>query len=138
MAAESDEDVDPHLLSQARRKLERAEAQARLSERDRVAAARKGTACDFYFMRTKSFLDRDDERLPRYQDVISDPDAVVTLYLTSAECCQHKFRDKVLVVSHRWDSKEQPDPSGKQVQALKRHVRANPQYEYVWVGAQLT
>jgi len=72
--------------------------------------------------------------MPRHQDVRErDGDSFKPLYLTAAECCQHLYRDKVLVVSHRWDRRDAPDPSGTQMKALKRHLRANPNYEYVWV-----
>ena len=132
-ASESDADLDPHLLSHARLQLQRAQAQAKLTEKEKLEAAHRGTACEFQFMRTKNLLEREGSSLPNYQDVSSDPDAMVSLYLTSIECCQHLFREKVLVVSHRWDSPDQPDPSGKQLQALKRQIRANPQYDYVWI-----
>jgi hypothetical protein len=129
----SEAEADADLLSQARLQLKRAHTQADLTEKVKLEAAQNGTACEFYFMRTKSLLDREGSSLPRFQDVAKDADAMVPLYLTSIECCQHLFREKVLVVSHRWDSPEQPDPSGKQLQALKKKVRANPQYDYVWI-----
>ena len=131
-ASESDASLT-HLLSDAKLQLQRAQAQARLTEKEKLEAAHHGTACEFQFMRTKNLLEREGSSLPKYQDVLSDPDAMVSLYLTSIECCQHLFREKVLVVSHRWDSPDQPDPSGKQLQALKRQIRANPQYDYVWI-----
>jgi len=145
----SEAEADADLLSQARLQLKRAHTQADLTEKVKLEAAQNGTACEFYFMRTKNLLDREGSSLPRFQDVLAtneqagpsvsrqdiakDTDDMVSLYLTSIECCQHLFREKVLVVSHRWDSPEQPDPSGKQLQALKKQIRANPQYDYVWI-----
>ena len=99
----------------------------------KLAAARAGTACEFQFMRAKVLLGRDDKSAPKYKSEEEDPDLYVRLILTSAECCQHMFRDKVLAVSHRWDRPNEPDPTGAQMKAIKRMLRANPQYEYVWL-----
>ena len=68
-----------------------------------------------------------------HKSVEDDPELYTMLYLSSAECCQHMFRDKVLAVSHRWDRPNEPDPTGAQMKASKRMLRANPQYEYMWL-----
>ena len=125
---------DPRLLSMARRKLKRVQAHVERSLEDELAEARDGIGCEFQFLRAKALLECDDASMPRHQDVRErDGDSFKPLYLTAAECCQHLYRDKVLVVSHRWDRRDAPDPSGTQMKALKRHLRANPNYEYVWV-----
>ena len=132
-AAGNDSQVDSRLLAAAKHKLERAHAQAKYTLKEKQAAAKTGTACEFCFLRVAVLLSRNANSLTRHQSIEEDPEMYVWLYLTSAECCQHQFREKVLVVSHRWDRPDEPDPSGAQMKALKRVLRANPQYEYVWV-----
>uniref|UniRef100_A0A6T8Z4W3 Heterokaryon incompatibility domain-containing protein n=1 Tax=Haptolina ericina TaxID=156174 RepID=A0A6T8Z4W3_9EUKA len=123
-------DADPRLLSAAKWKLERAQEQAGHTAMVKQEAARAGTGCEFRFLRVETLLDRSISSLPPHQN---DDDLYALLYLTIAESCQHLFREKVLVVSHRWDRPEEPDPSGTQLKALKRFLRAHTQYEYVWV-----
>ena len=128
-----DPKLDPRVVAAAKRKLERARAQSKCTLTEKLAAARAGKACEFQFMRTKVLLARDYKSAPMHKSVEDDPELYTMLYLSSAECCQHMFRDKVLAVSHRWDRPNEPDPTGAQMKAIKRMLRANPQYEYVWL-----
>ena len=128
-----DPKLDSRVMAAAKQKLERARALNNYTLEQKLAAARAGTACEFQFMRAKVLLGRDDKSAPKYKSEEEDPDLYVRLILTSAECCQHMFRDKILAVSHRWDQPVEPDPSGAQMEAVKRVLRANPQYEYVWL-----
>jgi hypothetical protein len=128
-----DSKLDPRVVAAAKRKLGRTHAQSKYTLKEKLAAAREGTACEFQFMRAKFLLARDYKSAPKHKNVEKDPELYTMLYLSSAECCQHMFRDKVLAVSHRWDRLEEPDPSGAQMKAIKRMLRANPQYEYVWL-----
>ena len=127
-----DPKLDP-LVAAAKQKLEHARAQSKYTLEEKLAAALERTACEFQFMRAKVLLERDDMFAPKHKSVQEDPELYMMLYLKSAECCQHMFREKVLAVSHRWDRLEEPDPSGAQMKAIKRMLRANPQYEYVWL-----
>ena len=128
-----DPKLDPRVVAAAKRKLERARAQSKCTLTEKLAAARAGKACEFQFMRAKVLLARDYKSAPMHKSVEDDPELYTMLYLSSAECCQHMFRDKVLAVSHRWDRPNEPDPTGAQMKASKRMLRANPQYEYVWL-----
>jgi hypothetical protein len=128
-----DPKLDPSVVAAAKRKLERARAQSKFTLTEKLAAARAGKACEFQFMRAKVLLERDYKSAPMHKSVEDDSELYTMLYLSSAECCQHMFRDKVLAVSHRWDRPEEPDPTGAQMKATKRMLRANPQYEYVWL-----
>jgi len=127
-----DPKLDP-LVAAAKQKLEHARAQSKYTLEEKLAAALERTACEFQFMRAKVLLERDDMFAPKHKSVQEDPELYKMLYLKSAECCQHMFREKVLAVSHRWDRLEEPDPSGAQMKAIKRMLRTNPQYEYVWL-----
>jgi hypothetical protein len=128
-----DPKLDPRVVAAAKRKLERARAQSKCTLTEKLAAARAGKACEFQFMRAKVLLERDYKSAPMHKSVEDDPELYTMLYLSSAECCQHMFREKVLAVSHRWDRPEEPDPTGAQMKAIKRMLRANPQYEYMWL-----
>jgi hypothetical protein len=128
-----DPKLDPRVVAAAKRKLERARAQSKCTLTEKLAAARAGKACEFQFMRAKVLLERDYKSAPRHKSVEDDSELYTMLYLSSAECCQHMFREKVLAVSHRWDRLEEPDPSGAQMKAIKRMLRTNPQYEYLWL-----
>ncbi|KOO25348.1 trafficking protein particle complex 8 [Chrysochromulina tobinii] len=128
-----DPKLDPRVVAAAKRKLERARAQSKCTITEKLAAARAGKACEFQFMRAKVLLERDYKSAPMHKSVEDDSELYTMLYLSSAECCQHMFRDKVLAVSHRWDRPEEPDPTGAQMKAIKRMLRANPQYEYMWL-----
>ena len=128
-----DPKLDPRMVAAAKRKLERARAQSKYTLNEKLDAAREGTACEFQFMRANVLLARDYKSAPKHKSEEEDPELYTMLYLSSAECCQHKFRDKVLAVSHRWDRPEEPDPSGAQMKATKRVLRANPNIEYVWL-----
>jgi hypothetical protein len=128
-----DSKLDPRVVAAAKRRLERVRAQSKYTSKEKLAAAREGTACEFQFMRASVLLARDCKSAPKHKSVEEDPELYTMLYLKSTECCQHMFREKVLAVSHRWDRLEEPDPSGAQMKAIKRMLRANPQYEYVWL-----
>ncbi|KOO23359.1 tir-containing protein [Chrysochromulina tobinii] len=128
-----DPKLDPRVVAAAKQKLEHARAQSKYTLEEKLAAALERTACEFQFLRAKVLLERDDMFAPKHKSVQEDPELYKMLYLKSAECCQHMFREKVLAVSHRWDRLEEPDPSGAQMKAIKRILRTNPQYEYVWL-----
>ena len=132
-AARNEPDLDPNVLAAATAQLQRARAHTKLTPEEKRLAAREGTACEFCFLRAAVLLDRNDASLPPHRGISEDPELYALLYLTSAECCQHMYRHKILIVSHRWDRPNEPDPSGEQMKALKRILRAHPQYEYVWV-----
>lgn len=43
-----------------------------------------------------------------------------------------ELRDKVWVVSHRWETPRHPDPSGAQLREMKKELQRRPEITMVW------
>mmetsp|Transcript_1105 Transcript_1105/g.1731 ORF Transcript_1105/g.1731 Transcript_1105/m.1731 type:complete len:334 (-) Transcript_1105:44-1045(-) len=44
-----------------------------------------------------------------------------------------RYRQRYACLSHRWESKEHPDPRGEQLALVQEYLQADPQVEWVWI-----
>lgn len=66
------------------------------------------------------------EPLPRHQDLLK---LYPTLFVTMAEVDDP---EEVSFVSHRWESKRQPDPRASQLRMVVAILRARPDIKFIW------
>ena len=70
---------------------------------------------------------------PRLQGLRRDhPDWLEQITISFVEGCDGKFQGWILVVSHRWEKKEEPDPDGVQFASIRSYLEEHREIEYVW------
>ena len=95
------------------------------------AQAKDACSCPFTFLRAKELLAA-KELLP-LQDLRKEhPDWLEEKCLSFQDACDVGLRHTVLVVSHRWESGHNPDPSRTQLMAIQQELKENPDIEFVW------
>lgn len=78
--------------------------------------------------------DDDDTPLPSFQELQRDkPDWLVRHSCDLGGAIKGEYREKFAVVTHRWEEKHQPDPTGKQKRQIRAMLREKPNIEYVWM-----
>ncbi len=88
----------------------------------------------FWFIKADKLRGCDDRVLPRFQDLQRQrPEWFVEKEITLEGAYKHEYADEVLVVSHRWEQASEPDPQGKQFEAMCVYVRGKPAIKLVWV-----
>ena len=86
----------------------------------------------FYFMPRAAVLSASAKQLRRMQET-RDSFQLVKLAVDLNEAFQGMgLIQNVLFVSHRWEDSATPDETGAQLAALKAHLRAHPEVQYVW------
>ena len=86
----------------------------------------------FYFMPRAAVLSASAKQLRRMQET-RDSFELVKLAVDLNEAFQGMgLIQNVLFVSHRWEDSATPDETGAQLAALKAHLRAHPEVQYVW------
>ena len=93
--------------------------------------------CSFYLIDADYIRDSDEQSLPKMlslQELRSmQPSRVHKELVTMADVIAGKFEEDVLAVSHRWETKEHPDPTGTQLAALRAYLRQHTRIKYVFV-----
>lgn len=77
-------------------------------------------------------------KLPFFQEMRSKhPEAIVEVTITYAEVVSGTHVEKILSVSHRWMTPQEPDPDGEQLKALKTFLKSDKGREIalVWIDA---
>ena len=77
-------------------------------------------------------------KLPFFQEIRSKhPEAIVEVTITYAEVVRGTHVEKILSVSHRWMTAQDPDPDGEQLKAIKTFLASNKgrEIELVWIDA---
>ena len=93
--------------------------------------------CNFHLLLASELRKKDSPALyaTRHQDI--DPSLFHTITVTMQDVLKALYAGKVLVVSHRWCDKAEPDPDGVQEQAIKTFLCEHPEIEYVWQDVRL-
>ena len=60
------------------------------------------------------------------------PETLVTRFLTLKGAVLGEYARDILAVSHRWENPAKPDVLGKQAEALRSHLEAQPEIMFVW------
>ena len=113
-------------------------AQASLEEAlRRRGRAERGEACEFWLVRAAFLRDATDatlKTLPSFQALRQrHPEWLERRLVTVGEAARHALVGEVLVVSHRWASRDFP-LSSAQLEALRAHLREHQTVRYVWLA----
>jgi hypothetical protein len=86
----------------------------------------------FYFLTRAAVLDISTKHLQRMQEM-RDSKLLVKVLIDLKDAFQGKGLIKnVLFVSHRWEDPATPDGTGAQLAAIKAHLLAHLEIQYVW------
>jgi hypothetical protein len=85
-----------------------------------------------YFLPPAAVLSATTKQLKRMQE-LHDSGQLVKMAVDLNDAFQGKgLIQNVLFVSHRWEGSVTPDEAGAQLAALKAHLMAHPEVQYVW------
>ena len=122
--------VKPGLLDEADR--EAALAKVGLAS-DLRRDYEKGERCSFWFIRAAKLRDFSGKTPPRMQELRRDqPDWLEQREFSFTDGHAGHYVSNTLVISHCWEDQTEPDCSGVQFSAVKRHLLANEAIEWVW------
>jgi hypothetical protein len=86
----------------------------------------------FYFLSRAAVLSATATQLKRMQE-LRDSKLLEKMAVDLNEAFQGKgLVQNVLFVSHRWEDSATPDETGAQLAALKAHLMAHPEVQYIW------
>ena len=104
------------------------EAEAARAEAE---AEEKAGTCTFSFISAEAILNTEETTLPNFNALLESnvgrEGLVVRRTLTAGEAYRAAYAGETLAVSHRWEHPDAPDPTGVQLDALKRHLKAHPE-----------
>ena len=95
-------------------------------------------SCRFYMIKAEFIRAYSGAKLPFFQEMRSKhPEAIVEVTITYAEVVSGTHVEKILSVSHRWMTPQEPDPDGEQLKALKTFLKSDKGREIalVWIDA---
>jgi hypothetical protein len=86
----------------------------------------------FYFLTRAAVLDLTATQLQRMQEM-RDSKLLVKVLIDLNDAFRGKgLIESVLFVSHRWEDPATPDETGAQLAAIKAHLLAHPEIQFVW------
>ena len=86
----------------------------------------------FYFLTRAAVLDLSTTQLQRMQEMRDSKLLVKVLIDLNDAFLGKGLIESVLFVSHRWEDPATPDETGAQLAALKAHLLAHPEIQYIW------
>ena len=93
-------------------------------------------SCRFYMIKADFIREYSGAKLPFLQEMRSKhPEAIVEVTITYAEVVSGTHAEKILSVSHRWMTPQEPDPDGEQLKALRTFLKSDKGREIalVWI-----
>jgi len=113
------------------------DAQIKLNEaKDVQSRAELGSGCPFVWLDAAA-LRSSAESMPRLLPMQAlqeeHPDWFHTEMLTLEDACRRSFAHDHVAISHRWDERNSPDPSGEQLQAIRGYLQEHPMISRVWI-----
>ena len=101
--------------------------------RDLMQDYEKGERCSFWFIRAAKLRNFSGKTPPRMQELRRDqPDWLEQREVSFTDGHAGHYVSNTLVISHCWEDQTEPDCSGVQFSAVKRHLLANEAIEWVW------
>ena len=96
------------------------------------AAATEGMECSFWFVNADSLRRAWKPSLPMMQTLrTEEPHRLVQKTIGFVEGISGAYKN-ILVVSHRWETPTDPDPTGAQALAVQAYLKAHPEINAVW------
>eukprot|EP00403_Amphidinium_massartii_P048966 CAMPEP_0178464386 /NCGR_PEP_ID=MMETSP0689_2-20121128/50816_1 /TAXON_ID=160604 /ORGANISM="Amphidinium massartii, Strain CS-259" /LENGTH=423 /DNA_ID=CAMNT_0020091287 /DNA_START=219 /DNA_END=1491 /DNA_ORIENTATION=+ len=110
-----------------------------IAERPVESDAKAGNSADgaangiaFYFIHAHKLRDASSHEVGKLQDLRRKEDWVVKQTINLHDAYNGKHKNEYCTVSHRWETKDEPDVGGVQLEAIQAHLAANPEIKYVW------
>ena len=95
-------------------------------------AAAEGMECSFWFVHADSLRRAWTPSLPMMQTLrTQEPHRLVQKTIGFVEGISGAYKN-ILVVSHRWETPTDPDPTGAQALAVQAYLKAHPEIDAVW------
>jgi hypothetical protein len=95
-------------------------------------AAAEGMECSFWFVNADSLRRAAMPCLPMMQTLRKNlPHLLVQKTIGFTEGINGAYKN-ILVVSHRWETPTNPDPTGAQALAVQAYLKAHPEIDAVW------
>ena len=99
---------------------------------DEKAAATEGMECSFWFVNADSLRRAWKPSLPMMQTLrTQEPHLLIQKTIGFTEGIKGAYKN-ILVVSHRWETPTDPDPTGAQALAVQAYLKAHPEIDAVW------
>lgn len=98
--------------------------------------ADRGTSCPFVWLDADALRDSVEEMpilLPFQALLIEHPEWLHTEVITLEDACRRTHAHDHCVISHRWDERETPDPSGVQLEAIRTFLIERQHIKRVWI-----
>ena len=96
------------------------------------AAAAEGMECSFWFVNADSLRRASKPSLPMMQTLrTQEPHRLIQKTIGFTEGIKGAYKN-ILVVSHRWETPTDPDPTGAQALAVQAYLKAHPEIDAVW------
>ena len=93
-----------------------------------VLAFGEGTRCSFWFLRADKLRGFTGRTPPKLQELRREhPDWLEQRTISFREGCDSVFERSILVVSHRWETRGEPDPEGVQFGVIKAYLEEHPE-----------
>ena len=108
------------------------EAESATSLDDFAEQAASGNACRFYMLKADLLREGHFDHFPKHRDVVNGGFGKY-MTITASEAVRGLYRGNILAVSHRWETKGDPDPTGEQFVALCDHVKLHTSIKFVWI-----
>jgi len=116
------------ILHRRRRDMRRKETQI-LPVQD---AESEGMECSFWFVEADSLRRAAKPNLPMMQTLrTQEPHRLVQITISFIEGIKGAYTN-ILVVSHRWETPTDPDPTGEQALVVQAYLKAHPEIDSVW------
>jgi hypothetical protein len=95
-------------------------------------AATEGMECSFWFVNAYSLRRAWKPSLPMMQTLrTEEPHRLVQKTIGFVEGISGAYKN-ILVVSHRWETPTDPDPTGAQALAVQAYLKEHPEIDAVW------
>ena len=98
--------------------------------KEEVTFAQEGSQVPFWFVKREYVL-KAQGKLPCFQE-LREQKAIEVDFIKREDSFELKFAKKTLVVSHRWEDPEDPDPNGEQLKVVQDALTADENLERVW------
>jgi hypothetical protein len=92
----------------------------------------EGMECSFWFINADNLRRAGKPSLPMMQTLrTQEPHRLVQKMIGFIEGIKGAYKN-ILVVSHRWETPTDPDPTGAQALAVQAYLKAHPEIDAVW------
>ena len=101
--------------------------------KDKISLFRGGRICSFWFLRADKLREAVEPALLMMQTLRAHWSTWLVQKTVDFELgVKGAYREKYLIVSHRWQTSDSPDPDCTQALAIQAHLLEHPMIQYVW------